>query len=253
MGKLIRFEFRKLFRSRYFYVVMGIAMLFIVMTGITYTIIKALVAGGAATGVTTTSYSFIKGALGNNFTILIAVFVAIAATEDNASGTMKNVIGRGYSRLKVFLSKYLVSLIAVIIISALVVLVAILYGTLAFDKGEITDNLAVIICGQLFSLVAYHAVFYAIASGFGKIGPAIAVCIIGPMGVTLALTIANTALAGKTGLDKYLPGNYWLDGLFANFTNKANPIGDAACFGLLFGYFIVALFIGFMINRKREY
>ena len=77
MGKLIRFEFRKLFRSRYFYVVMGIAMLFIVMTGVTYTVIKALVAGGAAAGVTTTSYSFIKGALGNNFTILINTTISI--------------------------------------------------------------------------------------------------------------------------------------------------------------------------------
>ena len=252
MHKLIRFEFRKLFRSRYFYVIAAISILFILFAGITYSIIKAI-AGGEPGLPLANAYSFVKGALGNNFTILIGIFVAIAATEDNASGTMKNIIGKGYSRLKVFMSKYLVSLVGVFIISILVVGTAFLYGTIAFEKTPIEDNLAIIIFGQLLSILAFHSMFYAISSGFGKIGPAIAVSIIGPMGVSLALTIADTAITTANLPVQAKPGNYWLDGLFNNFLGAPNPIGHGACFALLFAYLALALLIGFLINRKKEY
>lgn len=252
MHKLIRFEFRKLFRSRYFYVIAAVSILFILFAGITYSIIKAI-AGGDPGLPLTNAYSFVKGALGNNFTILIGIFVAIAATEDNAMGTMKNIIGKGYSRLKVFLSKYLVSLVGVLIISALVVGIAFLYGTFAFEKAPIEDNLAIVIPGQLLSIIAFHSMFYAISSGFGKIGPAIAVSIVGPMVVSLALTIADTAIATANLPVQAKPGNYWLDGLFNNFLRAPNPIGNGACFGLLFAYLALALLIGFLINRKKEY
>ena len=252
MNKLIRFEFRKLFKSRYFYVIGVISLFFILLTGVTYSVIKMIAAGDPNIPVVS-AYYFIKGALGNNFTILMGIFVAIAATEDNASGTMKNVIGKGYSRLKVFLSKYIVSFTGVLIISLLVVALAFGYGLIAFDKTPVDENVAVVIFGQLVSLIAYHAMFYAISSGFGKIGPAIAVSIIGPMGVTLALTLADTAVTTAKLPAEAKPSNYWLSSLFNHFTSTPNPIGDGPCFALLFGYFAISLLIGFLINRKREY
>lgn len=252
MNKLIRFEFRKLFRSRYFYVISVIGILFILLTGATYSIIKAVAGSDPGIPVQNT-YAFIKGALGNYFTLLTGIFVAIAATEDNANGTIKNVIGKGYSRLKVFMSKYIVSLIGVLIISLLVVGVAVIYGSLAFDKVPTQDNIALIIFGQLLSIITYHAMYYAISSGFGKIGPAIAVSIIGPMGMTIAFTLADTAVMTAQLPVQAKPSNYWLDGLFANFTSGPNPIGNGPCFALLFAYLIVAILIGFLISRKKEY
>ena len=252
MGKLIRFELRKLFKSRYLYAVMAVSVAFILITGATYSVIKAMAQSGSIDPAadTATSYAFVKGALAGTFSILIGVFVAIAATEDNAMGTTKNIIARGYNRTKIFFAKYLVSFIGVLVISLVTVLMALLYGSLAFGPaGEIADNIFVVIIGQIFGLLAYHALFYAIACGFGKIGPAIAVSLIGPMGLKLILTLVDTMVK----IPNASLSDYWIDGLFGNFTGTTNPDLYGRCFGLLIAYFAVSLFIGFMVSRSREY
>ena len=248
MGRLIRFELRKILKSRYLYVTAAISVLFIIILGATSSIAKAIVEGQGQV-YEGTAYSFAKSALGGTFTMLIGVFVAIAATEDNAMGTTKNIIARGYSRIKIFLAKYITSFIGVLLISAISLIVATIYGNIAFPHGEITDNLVAVIFGQLFGLLAYHALFYAISSGFGKIGPAIAVSLIGPMGVTLILTLVDTAIR----IEDAKLSKYWVSSLFGNFTGTTDPTIYGRCFGLLAAYFVVSLFIGFLISRNKEY
>lgn len=255
MGKLILFELRKLFRSRYFYVITIISVVFVLLTGVTSLIALNIVKNSGDTippelGLNVTAYAFTKGALGGTYSMLIGIFVAIAATEDNALGTMKNIIGKGYSRLKVFTAKYITSFIGILVMSIITVAVSLGFGLAVFEKGGVgNDNVAIIILGQFFGLLAYHAIYYAVSTGFGKIGPAIAVSLIGPMGMTLVLTLVDTAIRN----DNFKVSPYWVSALYNNFTGFTDPNIYGRCFGLLIAYFAVALVVGFLINRRREY
>ena len=104
MKKLISFEIRKLLKSKYFYIITAISVIFILLSGLTNKAISdALIANGE-TVQPYSSYLFTKGALGGTYTMFIAIFVALFATEDSASGTLKNIFAKGYTRSQVYFS-----------------------------------------------------------------------------------------------------------------------------------------------------
>ncbi len=250
MGKLIKFEFRKLFKSKYFYIIGAIAIAFVLISGITTKAINdAIVAeGGEATPYS--AYLFTKSALSGTFTMLIGIFAALFATEDQTCGTLKNIVAKGYSRTKLYFSKYIVSLVGVLIISALTIAVSYGYGNSIWSNSlEITDNVALIVIGQLLGLLAYHSVFFAISYTSGKVGAAIALNIIGPLGVSLILGMGDAFIKN----DNFKLSSFWLDSLFSNFTSS---ITDTKLIGvgiaLLIVYFAIAILVGSLINRRKE-
>ena len=250
MKKLIRFEFRKLFRSKYFYVLAGISVLFVLISGLTTKAINDMITASGESGSAYSAYLFTKGALSGTYTILIGIFVALFATEDNSNGTIKNIYAKGYSRNQVYFSKYIVSLFAVVMISLATVVIAYLYSNSTWGNTlAITDNVALIVFGQLFGICAYHAIFFAISSIFGKIGSAIALNIVAPMGVSLVLGMGDAFIKSEN----IKLTSYWLDSLFANFTStvsdtKILPAGIA----LFIIYTAAAIALGLFINQKKE-
>ena len=250
MKKLISFEFRKLFKSKYFYIITAISVIFILLSGLTNKAISdALIANGE-TVQPYSSYLFTKGALGGTYTMFIAIFVALFATEDSASGTLKNIYAKGYTRSQVYFSKYIVSLIAVLIMSAVTVVFAYGYSNSIWGNNlEIADNVSAIFIGQLLGIAAYHAIFFAISTIFGKVGSAIALNIIGPMAVSLVLGLGDAFIKGEnTKLT-----SYWVDSLYSNFTVSVSDQNVLTTGIVLFAIYIgAAIFIGLFMNRKKE-
>ena len=250
MNKLISFEFRKLLKSKYFYIITAISVMFVLLSGLTNKAISdALIANGE-TVQPYSSYLFTKGALGGTYTMFIAIFVALFATEDSASGTLKNIYAKGYTRSRVYFSKYIVSLIAVLIMSAVTVLFA--YGYSYFIWGnnlEIADNIFIIIVGQLLGVVTYHAIFFAISTAFGKVGPAIALNIIGPMAVSLVLGLGDAFIKSENAKLT----SYWVDSLYSNFTASVSNQNILRMGIVLFiVYTGLAICIGMILNKKKE-
>ena len=197
-----------------------------------------------------TSFFSAKGALSGTHTLLIGIFVALFATEDSTCGTIKNIYAKGYSRNQVYLSKYVVSFVAVTIISILTVVAAYLYANTIWDNSlEITDHIAVIMIGQLLGIFAYHAIFFAISNSFGKIGAAIALNIIGPMAVSLVLGMCDAFIKSEnTKLT-----SYWLDSLFGNFTATVTDEKFIATGIVLFVlYTVLAIAVGMFTNRRKD-
>ena len=250
MKKMLNFEFKKLIKAKYFYIIALISFAFVIISGLTSKAINdALVANGE-TVQPFSAYLFSKGALSGTYTLLVGIFVALFATEDNSNGTIKNIYAKGYSRTLVYFAKYVVSLLAVIVISLLTVLVAYAYSNSVWGNAlAITDNVAMIIFGQLLGICAYHAIFFAISSVFGKVGSAIALNIIGPMAVSLVLGLGDAFIKSEN----VKLTSYWLDSLFSNFTSavsdtKLLPVGIA----LFIVYTVAAIVVGLLINRKKE-
>lgn len=249
MGKLILFELRKLVKSKYFYVIAIISIAFIIISGLTAKTINDLIAQENPDEVPNiNSYTFIKSALAGTFTILIGIFVALYAAEDYSSGTLKNIYGRGYNRIAVYFSKYLVSLIGVLVISILTMLSAFIFGTAAWGGMRTDDNLFLIIFGQFICLAAYHSIFFAIAFSFGKPGAGIALNIIGPMAVSLLLTMLDAFIKNEN----IIISNYWIDAIFSNFTGTTDTAKVGYGIALAIVYLGISTAVGVFITRKRD-
>lgn len=262
MAKLLKFEFRKLLRSKIVYIVLGIAVGFVVMNALVLLLLDNLARELEPSFVTSYSaYGFTKGALNNSFFTIVGVFIAIYATEDFSHGTCKNVIAKGFKRLEVYFSKYIVSLISIIVMALLCFVTSLGMGLALFenDFGSITDNIPVIIIGQFLCLLVFHSMFYTIAYTLGKSGPAIALNIIAPLGITLILTI-GTLLINKEDFDL---SRYWIDGIFSNFSGGSSMINMpggttdeslfASNFILIFVYLGISEALGIIFANRKQF
>ena len=263
MANLLRFEFRKVFRSKYLYILLAAAIGYVLLTGGTtyllYFFAKELSDEVVDEIVPNyTSYSFLKGILTSTFFMITSVFVSILACEDNGHGTSKNIFAKGYNRLQVYFSKYIASLVMDIAIALICVGVGALFalavfGANTFDPGE--DNVAVIILGLFLCVIVYHALHFAVASSIGKMAGAIVFNLLVPTGLSLVLNILDIA-AANIDLTKdwnITVSSYWIDGITANFAGKTNPDLYVADFILIFVYLIAAELVGVLIAKKKQY
>lgn len=189
---------------------------------------------------------------GGTLSMVIGVFVPLFVCEDYVSGTIRNIVTRGYTRLGVFAAK----LIAVLFASAIMTIVCMAAGYLVgtifcapgaqpFDAGTVKTLLC-----QLAVMLAEASLFYAISTVLQKTGGAIAICLVLPMVLTIVLALADTALAEK---EIQLSG-YWLErisGTLASFDVKSEDMKKALLTAL--GYFAVTSIGSFAAVAKREY
>ena len=252
MGRLIRFEFRKLFRSKYFYILAGIGLAFVVLNLVTLIVMSDIMEElGQGDLVPYSAYLSAKSALGASFTTIAAIFIAIFACDDYMMGTLKNIVGKGYNRFALFYSKYIVSLIATILMLVINVLFAFVIGQIVWQDGvPIDDNVALIVLGQLLLVVAYHAIFFAIAYSFGRLGPSIAVNILGPSAIGLILALVDLFIENE----EIVTSNYWLDGILLNFVSTAtDPDLIPISIALLVVYTLIANGVGVLIASRKQY
>lgn len=245
MVKLIAFEFRKLLRQKSFYICFAIVLALIGLSAA----VNAQLKNNPEIVITFTVASFTKSALtSSSFFMVLGVFVALYCCDDVANNTLKNLYSRGYSRGQVYFSKYVVSLCASIAAAAVTFLFAFIVGKLSASSGESGKLFGSIVC-QLLLVVAYHAVFFSLATIIGKVGGSVAINIIGPMLVLTVLTLITSLLK----LDRVNLGDYWLESAINGLTATAIE-GKAFIKAVVMSVIYTAAFVpvGYVINKKKE-
>lgn len=245
MGKLITFEFRKLFQQKSFYICFDIVLALIGLSAAVNTQIQS---NPEVVLFFTVSY-FTKNALAtSSFFMILGVFVALYCCDDVTNNTLKNLYSRGYSRGQVYFSKYIVSLCASIAAAVISFLFAFIVGQSSGNAGESNDLFASIIC-QLLLVVAYHSVFFSLAMIIGKVGGSVAINIIGP---TLVLTVL-TLITSLLKLDSVNLGDYWLESAIKGLTATAIE-SKAFIKAVVMSVIYTAAFIpiGYAISKKKE-
>ena len=248
MNNLIKFEFRKLFKSKSFYICLAVCLGLVLLGGLTT---KVIIENSEGNIDLPSKYSMLQGAISSaNIVLISGIFTAIFVCEDETLGTIKNIYAKGYSRGSVFISKYITSLVAILIFTFGSMLIAYLFGLLTWPNATTSiDNLFLDIVGQVLSIVAYQSIFFAISSKFGKIGSSIAFNIVGPMLVGMVLTMADAFLK----LEDFKLSSYWIDSLLTNLgqtTVISQNITTAIVMGII--YSITFVGVGFMLNKKKE-
>ena len=168
------------------------------------------------------------------------------------SGTLKNICAKGYNRLNIFFSKYIISLCATLIISLMCVLFAYLFGLCAFEHIKPTENVFAIFIGQLLGIIAYHAIFFTVAYSIPKLGASIALCILGPSVISLLFSLADVGIDSAIKDNEITFSNYWLSNIFTNFAGTTNHELVVSGYVLLIIYIAISLFLGVFFNYKRD-
>lgn len=212
MFNLIKFQFRRLFRSPRLYCFLGIAavMTFIAMNKYASNYESFLKYSSAESEyILSHSYTVEKAIFYCLYQqsfflyLLFAVFTAIFVTEDRVKGTIKNIYSRGYPRAQVFLSKYLATISAIIMMLLVIILIS-LVGALLMGlpfqptikyQSEYTINGAIYETTSSFSTFLYHflryialtTLFFMFSELVGTTGFAVTMNIFAPYVIFLAI------------------------------------------------------------------
>ena len=250
MFKLLNFEFRKLIRQKSFYIC--IAAMLALLVGSAYTT-ELMTAKSGVEDPSLSGISYLMEAIsGSALSAVLAVFIPLFICEDYASGTIRNIITRGFSRLEMFIAKLIAVLAATVLMTAVCLAAAYLVGTAFWGAGEPSlgsAQIKILLC-QLAVIAAYATMFFAISSMLQKVGGSIAICLILPMAAVILLSLADAALAER---EIELSG-YWIENLgrsLASVEAEAEDIKKA-----LIGagcYFAASIAFSWLVIMKREY
>ena len=250
MFKLLNFEFRKLIRQKSFYIC--IAAMLALLVGSAYTT-ELMTAKSGVEDPSLSGISYLMEAIsGSALSAVLAVFIPLFICEDYASGTIRNIITRGFSRLEIFIAKLIAVLAATVLMTAVCLAAAYLVGTAFWGAGETalgSEQIKILLC-QLAVIAAYATLFFAISSMLQKVGGSIAICLILPMAAAILLSLADAALAER---EIELSG-YWIENLgrsLASVEAEAEDIKKA-----LIGagcYFAASIAFSWLVIMKREY
>lgn len=248
MNNLLKFEFRKLFRSKAFFICLALSAVGVFIVSLTnFFLLKAFsddVSGEM------TALNLLKD-LSSNYVLLSAIFISIFVTEDYSSETIKNVYSKGFARPAVFWSKYVASLAGCMAFVLVTAVLQVFLGAVVFDGiGKAGHNYALSLITTLLLLATYHAIFFALAIALRKTGAAIALAILGPSGVDLALTLVDTIIKGKL---KFTLSNYWLPGRLSalmDYDVAGKEIVAGVIVAVLFT--AAALIASFVANQERD-
>ena len=251
MGKLLHFEFHKLIRQKSFYICLAVAVAMLFISTYTTYLMQKDAVDVSQMGID--GMSVMIGAVsGGTLSMVIGVFVPLFVCEDYVSGTIRNIVTRGYTRLGIFLAKLIAVLFASAIMTIVCMAAGYLVGVLFCAPGEQPFDaytVKILLC-QLAVMLAEASLFYAISTVLQKTGGAIAICLVLPLVLTIVLALADTALAEK---EIQLSG-YWLErinGTLAVFDVKSEDMKKALLTAL--SYFVVTTVGSFVAIAKKEY
>ena len=259
MNKLLKLEFRRLFMAKALYICLTISVaMLLISAATTKLLLNALSAEsidemeglGAMALQAPTSLSLLKGIGSSSLLTILAVFIPLFVTEEYSGDIIKNVYGRGFSRDVIYVSKYLSSLAACMIIILIDAAASLFIGKAFFGEfGTADKNYAASLIAILLLLAAYHAMYFAISVSLRKTGAAIAVSIFAPLLITLLLSLGDAVIKSQ----KFSLTDYWISGRLTILSSSAVPTKE-----VLIGVLVGALVLlacgaaGFFLNRKRE-
>jgi len=249
MEKLLKLEFRKLFHQRAFYICLAIIVII--------TVVQVCVTWNYRVNEDIDRVGYVQDSLINcgttfDFTIILGVFAALFVSEDYSAGTIRIIVSRGFSRTAVYFSKLITLCCAALIMLLGCWLSAYISAKIVYDGAHAALNVMflVIMLAQLLLILAYACLYNACAILAQKSGSAIAVCVVLPIIISVAITLLEKAFS-EAELEA---SRYWLEYLLSALSivsAEKDAIWDAfKCAPI---YITVSVLSGWLLTYKREY
>ena len=282
MGNLLRFELRKLFKARVFYIcliVLAATVLVLMGTQKLTDLLTEDVMGGEVSqeelyseedqelmesmsmgifSTARTGLAWVLNAL-DSFYIFIAfgACVAVWFMGDYSSRTVQHEITKGYTRTEIFFSKYLSSLFICFVYALAAMVIGFVFGSLFWKVGkEFSWKFIALVLIQFLLVAAFNAMFCFFASLTFKMAPALILSIAIPIGIPIILGLVDLFVQLNAPLESetvFQSTDYWLSGMLSGVSGiKAKPkdiwhacIGGAA-------YLSAFTVFGWLLAKKRD-
>ena len=249
MFKLLNFEMHKLIRQKSFYIIIAVIAAMAVLTAYTSKLISGT---SGAEPMSNGMINMISAVGANSLSMIIGIFISLFVCDDYVSGTIRNILTRGYTRFSVYTAKLIAVLFATVILTVVCMAASYGIGRVFWGHGDISFDFDVvkILLYQLAVILAFAAVYYAIASMLQKVGASIAVCVVLSLFVSILLKFADAALVEQ----EITLSEYWLDNVLypllsfdVEFDAVKKALITSGC------YFAGSLTVGWLAIMKREY
>lgn len=147
---------------------------------------------------------------GGDIQLVFAVFVSIFVAMEFSNGTIKNIASRGYSRIKFYLGKVIISSLAVTIMITGMLVVVTLVASLIWGFGHMQGvealDILVFLLVQFCLNIAISLVFVAVAMVVQSNGVSIAINLVLVMLVPLVFTIIDLIFENEYNISQYWIG-----------------------------------------------
>ena len=238
MKRLVKLQLRNLFSLKSFYVCSILMLLSPIINLVASLIIKKEFVAKFIPEVSN---------LLSSTEILITVVIVLFACLDSNDGTLKNIISRGYTKKQYLLSKYIVALIATLImylVPIILTFVITIGNGMGFESKYVYYILAYLM--QIGATVCLYVVLSYI---FEKIGPSMVACLIGPSMVGTALPLLQLLVKTK----KINIANFWITNIAGSAIVKIPNIVDLLVVASLATVYIIGLLsLGLYLGKKKE-
>ena len=251
MKRLIKFEFYKLLKSKVFIICSCIVLGLNILTMLAMRILLTI--DGEILPMSGKQFTLL--AMGSSFTMLIGVFTTVFTCTDYDQETIKNIYSRGFSRNAVFWSKYLAVICGTLFMYFLGAVFNYIVGSVTFHGDvEVTDFWLKLVV-QILLVFAYTSFSFMIAIVLKRM-LSIGMVIVGPIVISLVLTIFSAIIGNGISLN-----SYWLDGilsyasvdaLLTGITGEGVSMDKILAVVLPVAYTVLFTLIGFFANRKSD-
>lgn len=177
---------------------------------------------------------------GNTIQLILAVLVSIFVCSEFTGGAIKSIASRGFSRIKIYTAKYLISILAGEILAVISILVLFLGGTIMWGVGE---------TGADFGkhLATFFAIEFLLNAALAGMMVFVAM-MVRNMGGTIAINVCVLMFSGMifslidlvVKLEEVKVADYWIYNIIANITSVSMN-SDLINRSLIAGIFILAV------------
>lgn len=261
MGKLLNFKFRRIFRQKSFYICCLIMIVvcvipIFVINAFNHTIDSKMMPEGAIVTVgpdieITGKYFLMTAISGSSIGVFLAIFTSLFICGDFSSGTIKNVLSRGYGRSNYLVSSFIAAFWAASIMTLICLLSGFTAGTLLGELGTgWSASLIPILLVQLLIVFAFTSIYTAIAFLLRKTGAAIAVSVLTSTVVSLITSLIDVWFFRES---TFRTSDYLLSPVMSSVSNVSVStevlLKSAICAAI---YLLVGLVLSYIAFRKRE-
>jgi len=171
MNRLLKHEFFKLFRSKGVLVAVGISFLLTIALTALFNVL------GVGFGSFETNFGISNAYLSSTWSMFAIVIIISIVVSDHSRGIVRNMVLAGYSRYKVYLSKYIVCIVLAIVMALFSTLVFTFFAdsSMSFGIGFEPIKLFYGVLLTLLQTIAYVTIAFFIAYMTRNIGASIGI------------------------------------------------------------------------------
>ncbi|MCR5692140.1 MAG: ABC transporter permease [Eubacterium sp.] len=208
MARLLKFEFRKLFFQKSFYICGGISLILMIATMVISHMASLMIAEGQLLNPANDGVKAAVSAVDlSSIQLILPIFLPLYVCVDFTQGTIKNILARGFSRSQVLWSKYIVCQVAGLSIYAIHFVFALCLGSLLGGLGQWSLKALASLAVQTLVLTASISFYFMLCMLFQTMGASISLGILLP---SVGGTILNVTqlLTEAYGMDLKIDLSY---------------------------------------------